>query len=145
MQETSHYEAVWLIQTKPSGVEIHINDLEKYPEVRIDVESYHTLIYPINSTVIEVIQKATEEYGKMPLILNSIELYATVIYEAYKATVVYEKAECFYYQYNANTNNHKCIRIAYNVLKDTTLYSIQGHQLLDMIKGIAKLNNIELY
>ena len=78
-------DSVWFIEDSPSGVSVHIRDLEKMTaSVIIDIPLHLSLDYTLGTTTLDVMQKASQIYASLPQVLNRINEYADLIFDAHK-------------------------------------------------------------
>ena len=143
-QPMPRIDDIWFIEATPSGIDVHIYDLQKsIPVVVVDVPSRLSLNYTLGTSTSDIISKASKEYAGMLQELASIKQYADLILDAYNVAVAYEKATVLFNQYYG-TQKPELLKAAYNTLKGCVLFDLKCNQLLDAIKSTAKSNNIGL-
>ena len=131
-------DEVWFLETNPSGIGVHIHELQaQHPTVVIDIPSHLSLTFPLGSSTDDVMLKAKQGYSNMSQELKSIKNYLDIILDAYNATIAYDKAVMFLYQFNT-TGKTELLREAHQTLRGLILYSSKSIQLLGTICELAK-------
>ena len=143
-QPMPRFDDIWFVESTPSGVEVHIRDLQAYqPTVVVGVPSHLSLEYSLGSATSDVMQKANAGYAGLQAELKSIKQYADLILDAYNVAKAYDRATMLYNQFYG-INKPERLQDAYKTLKGLNLCCPKCVQLLEAIKAAAQSNNIKL-